>query len=410
MFVGAVGGFFHAEGVDVGVACLVAFCVGVSVFDGGVGEFLAVGALVGGAQVGDEVVGAVLADEDGDFVVVDFVGHVHAEDEVAALVGQCEEDGEVLAFLVVGPAGDFVLDGLGEDVAFDEFKFDVEEVAVVGAVELEEFCADGVGCGGVGGGGGKVAVEVGLHFEQVAVADDELVFFLVGVDVDEGDACAARGVLQVDGAGFVLVVGEVEDLCGFHGEGYGEVGGADEDEVYVVWVVGGDAGAVDGGVGVFFLVVVDVEVCALDEHLLGPSGIDVVGDELDAERVDFLEDVGGLEGGVGVEVLEDAGDACGSLADGGLAEVAADAIDTLHVDGVVGGFLVVAYDVDLFGGVEMDVGVGVGGDAVAVVDDDVFELLLGEGLAHFLPDFFGGSGTEQEHVGIGVFVEDVGDE
>lgn len=348
-----------------------------------------------------------MADEDGYFVAVDFVGHVHAEHEVAALIGEGEEDGQVLMVFVVGPAGDFVLYGLGEDVALDEFEFDIEEVAV-GAVELEEFGADWVLWFGVGGG--EVAVEVGLHFEEVSVADDEFVFFLVGVDVDEGDACAAAAVPLVGGAGVVHEVGEVEHLCGFHGKGYGEVGGADEDEVYVFGVVSADAIAIDGGVGGCLFAIVEVAVLASDEDLFGPAGMGVVGDELDAERADFLEDVGGLEGGVGVEILEHAGDAGGTLLYVWLVEVAADAIDAFHIDGVVGGFLEVAHDVDLFGGFEMDVGVGVGGDAVAVVDDDVFELVLTERLTQFLSDFFGVHGTENENVSILILIKYMSDE
>ncbi len=56
VLVGAVGGFFHAEGVDVGVACLMFLDGQVAVLDDGIGEFQVFCALVGGAEVGDEVV------------------------------------------------------------------------------------------------------------------------------------------------------------------------------------------------------------------------------------------------------------------------------------------------------------------------------------------------------------------
>lgn len=196
----------------------------------------------------------------------------------------------------------------------------------------------------------EVLIAVGLHLEEVSVAGDELVFFFVGIQVDEGDA-GLEPVVAVE-------VREMEHVSRLHGESHGEVGGANEDEVDVVRVVGDDALAEDGGVFVLPPGVVAVAVAALDEDLLRPAVKEVVGHEFDVEATYLVKDFRRFKGGVGVQVLEHTHDAAWTLFHSGLTEVAADAVYTFHVYGIVGGLRVAPYDVDLLGFLQADVMVG----------------------------------------------------
>ena len=155
-----------------------------------------------------------------------------------------------------------------QDVAFDEFPFDVEIIAH-GAGGM-----GGLPCAGTGAEG-----DVGEVEEAVVVGSEE-VELGVGGGVDEGDACA-------DGFELVVEVGKVAKLCGGGSHGIPHRGHADDDKVDVALAVGGDESAVEGEVS---------RVVGVAYKGLQGNGFELV-------------DEGGFEGGVGLlrEGLEDLG-------------------------------------------------------------------------------------------------------
>ena len=173
--------------------------------------------------------------------------------------------------------------------------------------------------------------------------------------------------------------------------------------MYELRVAGTDAVAIDGGIGDFNGRVALLFVRAGQKHLLCPSCIEVVWEKLYAQSPDFSENLGSLEGRVGVDILEDAGDACRSRTRRMCFQVVTDAVNTFHVGGIVIGTHAVAYDINLLCVFEVDVVVIIHRRPLAVVDDDLVELFFCDRFFQLFVDFYGIVCGKQQDVRVFVF-------
>ena len=234
--------------------------------------------------------------------------------DVAVGVVAAEGDGDNLQG-VLGIEGEPLANPFLSDGAFEEFPFNVEEVAE----------------GGVGARGLPavvVAAEGDMReLEEVMVMGFEVVDFLFGEGVDEGDA----STYGFSGGG--VEVWEVAELGSCGGEGIAHGCHADNDEVNIALAVGVDKAAVEG---------VGFAVGAVAYEELLSDGFEGVDD-------------GGLKAGVGFlgEGLEQAGgDVVAEIEEAlshldGIAAKVAGGVPAGDVAVVVRRFVVLAKDEDV---------------------------------------------------------------
>ena len=193
-----------------------------------------------------------------------------------------------------------------------------------------------------------------------------------------------------------------------HSKCHSKISCAYKHQVYILVIILLDSFSINKGISILCTRIVEVSVKSFHEHLLGPAGIEVVGDELYAKVLHAVEDLGGLEGCVGVQVLEHTGDAVWLFLL--LFQIAADAVDTLHVDGIVSGIRVVAHHEHLFSRLQVDILECLCRNPVAIVDDHTFHLFLAERLQQYFPDANGLFSSENQYVSILIFIKDMRNE
>ena len=232
----------------------------------------------------------------------------------------------------------------------------------------------------------------------MTVTDNKLIFFLIGILVYK---CYPRFHL--------VAIRKMKHMSSLYSKSYREIRSADEDQVYPFRICRCYTLSINCRITIrWYIGVVEVFIFTLHKYLFSPAGKEVIWNEFHPQLRHFMEYLGRLKCGVGIQILEHTGYNTGTLRYLRAIQISADTIHTFHINSIMSRFHVVSHDKDLLSRLQANILEGFLTYPVPIVDNNPFHFFFRKRLTQPFPYLCRFRRGKNQHIGIFVFGEDMG--